>query len=415
MVQMEYFFIYNGTLIDGTGHQPVNNAAILIKNNIIEYVGAEDSLHLPKAKIRKIDAKGGYLLPGFIDSHLHLMANGFKFEDTMYTPLSLFFYRALENMKLTIDAGVTTVRDAGLADYGVKMAVDQGFLVGPRMQISVAPLSITGGHFDFWLKSGFEIKVSYPGHPDSVCDGIDGVQRKVREVLRAGADVVKVMATGGVMSANDRPEFTQFTVDELKVIVKEAGYRNIKTMAHAHGVGGIKNAVEAGIHSIEHGTYLDQESISMMRDNGTYLVPTLIVMKINREQAESGSIPVYGIEDALRIEDIHRRNIKKAHKAGVTIAMGTDSGVIKHGLNLQELGLLCDAGMKPMEAILSGTKVASECLGWQDKVGTIEPGKLADVIITKKNPLRDIKSLGNPDNIEVVIKDGKIVKNMNHQ
>ena len=410
-----YTLIYNGTLIDGTGHQPVNNAAILIKNNIIKYVGAEDSLHLPKAKIRKIDAKGGYLLPGFIDSHLHIMANGFKFEDTMYTPLSLFFYRALENMKLTIDAGVTTVRDAGLADYGVKMAVDQGFLVGPRMQISVAPLSITGGHFDFWLKSGFDIKVSYPGHPDSVCDGIDGVQRKVREVLRAGADVVKVMATGGVMSANDRPEFTQFTVDELKVIVKEAGYRNIKTMAHAHGVGGFKNAVEAGIHSIEHGTYLDQESISMMRDNGTYLVPTLIVMKINREQAESGSIPVYGIEDALRIEDIHRRNIKKAHKAGVTIAMGTDSGVIKHGLNLQELGLLCDAGMKPMEAILSGTKVASECLGLQDKVGTIEPGKLADVIITKKNPLRDIESLGNPDNIEVVFKDGKIVKNMNHQ
>ncbi len=409
---MEYSLIQNGTLIDGTGDQPVNNAAILIKNNIIEYVGVEDSINLPKTKIRKIDADGGYMLPGFIDSHLHLMSNGFKFEDTMYTPLSLYFYKAVENMRLTIDAGVTTVRDAGLADYGAKMAVDQGFLLGPRMQISVTPLSITGGHFDFWLKSGFDMKTSYPGHPDSICDGIDGVQRKVREVLRAGADVVKVMVTGGVMSANDQPEFTQFTVDELKIIVREAGYRNIKTMAHAHGVGGIKNAIKAGIHSIEHGTYLDQESIAMMRDNGTYLVPTLLVMKINRELAESGSMPAYGIEDALRIEDIHRRNIKKAYKAGVTISMGTDSGVIKHGLNLQELSLLCDAGMKPMEAILSGTKVASECLGWQDKVGTIEPGKLADIIITKSNPLKNIESLGNPNNIEVVIKDGKIVKNL---
>jgi imidazolonepropionase-like amidohydrolase/YHS domain-containing protein len=292
------------------------------------------------------------------------------------------------------------------------MAVDQGFLLGPRMQISVTPLSITGGHFDFWLKSGFDMKTSYPGHPDSICDGIDGVQRKTREVLRAGADVVKVMVTGGVMSANDKPEYTQFTVDELKVIVKEANYRNIKTMAHAHGVGGIKNAIKAGIHSIEHGTYLDQESITMMLDNGTYLVPTLLVMKINRELAESGSMPAYGIEDALRIEDIHRRNIKKAYKAGVTIAMGTDSGVIKHGINLQELSLLCNAGMKPMEAILSGTKVASECLGWQDKVGTLETGKLADIIITNTDPLKNIESLGNPNNIPIVIKDGKIVNKL---
>ncbi len=326
-----YTLIHNGTLIDGTGNQPVNNAAILIKNNLIEYAGAEDSLHLPKTKIRIIDAKGGYLLPGFIDSHLHLMANGFKFEDTMYTPLSLYFYKAVENMRLTIQAGVTTVRDAGLADYGVKMAIDQGYILGPRMQISVAPLSITGGHFDFWLKSGFDIKTSYPGHPDSICDGIDGVQRKVREILRAGAEVVKVMTTGGVMSANDRPEFTQFTVDELKVIVEEAGYRKIRTMAHAHGAEGIRNEVKAGIHSIEHGTYLDKESMRMMRDKSTYLVPTLIVMKINREQAELGSVPDYGAEDALRIVDIHKKNIKNAYKEGVTNARGSDCLVIEHG------------------------------------------------------------------------------------
>lgn len=409
---MKYTLIHNAVLIDGTGNPPIQDGMILIKNNKIEYAGLEGSLQPPRDETRRIDAGGGYLLPGFIDSHLHLMANGFKMEDTIHQPLSYYFYKAVENMHLTLEAGVTTVRDAGLADYGLKMAVEQGLIQGPRMQISVAPLSVTGGHFDFWLKSGFDVKTSYPGHPDSICDGVDGVRQKVREVLRAGADVVKVMTTGGVMSANDRPEFSQFTVNELNVIVEEAGYRGVKTMAHAHGAEGIKNAIESGIHSIEHGTYLDQEAIRMMVERGTYLVPTLVVMKTNKENAEAGDIPDYGLEDALRIVDIHRENIKKAYKAGITMVMGTDCGVINHGVNLQELGLLCDVGMEPMEAILAGTKIAAQCLGWQDRIGTLEKGKMADLVISKVNPLKSINSLGESDNIEMVIKDGKIVKDI---
>jgi imidazolonepropionase-like amidohydrolase len=409
---MEYSLIHNGTLIDGTGNSPVHNAAILIKNNKIEAVGSEDSITLPPAKIRRIDARGGYLLPGFIDSHVHLMANGFRMEHTMYNPLSIFFYNAVRNMNLTINAGVTTVRDAGLADYGVKSAVEQGLILGPRMQISVAPLSITGGHFDFWLKSGFDMKISYPGHPDGVCDGKEGVLKKVREVIRAGADVVKIMATGGVMSANDRPEFSQFTLDELKVIIREAQNRGIKSMAHAHGVDGIKNAVAAGISSIEHGTYLDKESIGMIKERDVYLVPTLVVQKINKIHAEEGTIPDYMVDDAIRIVDIHHENMKKAYKAGVTMAMGTDCGVIGHGVNLQEPGLLCEIGMKPMEAIMAGTKVSAQLMGLQDTIGTIEPGKLADIIICKTDPIKDIKSLGSPDNIEVVIKNGQLLKDM---
>ncbi|OPY24899.1 MAG: imidazolonepropionase [Methanobacterium sp. PtaU1.Bin242] len=409
---MKYSLIHNGTLIDGTGNQPIYDAVILIKNNIIEYAGPEDSLHIPKTKIRRIDAGGGHILPGFVDGHLHIMANGFRMEDTIHNPLSLYFYKAVENMRLTIEAGVTTARDAGLADYGVKMAVDQGLIVGPRLQVSISPLSITGGHFDFWMKSGFDIKTSYPGYPDSVCDGISGVRRKVREVLRAGAEVVKIMTTGGVMSINDRPEFSQFSPEELNVIVEEAGYRGVGTMAHAHGTEGIKNAAEAGVNSIEHGTYLDNEALAMIKKRDIYLVPTLIVQKLNKEHAESGTIPEYMVEDALKIMDIHRRNMKKAYKAGVTMVMGTDCGVIEHGVNLQELGLLCDVGMKPMEAILSGTKIAAQRLGWQDKIGTIEPGKLADVVITKTDPLSDINSLGNPDNIKVVMKDGRIIKDL---
>ncbi len=407
---MTYFLIHNGTLIDGTGKPPVSDAAILIRDDFIEYVGPEDSLKLPGVKIRKVDADGGFLLPGFIDSHLHLMANGFHMEDTMYNPLSLFFYKAVENMRRTVNAGVTTVRDGGLADYGVKMAVEKGLIIGPRMQISVTPLSITGGHFDFWLKSGFDMKISYPGFPDSICDGVEDVRRKVREIMRAGADVIKVMATGGVISANDSPEHPQFSKEEFKVIIDEARTRGLKIMAHAHGAEGIKNAVEAGIDSVEHGTYLDREAIDMILERGVYLIPTLITQKYNRIKAESGGLAEYSVKDALRIESIHRKNMEKAYQAGVTMAMGTDCGVIEHGVNLQELGLLCEIGMTPMEAITSATKVAAECLGWQDKIGTLEAGKLADIVISKTDPLSDINSLGNPDNIRMVLKEGKIIK-----
>jgi len=342
-----------------------------------------------------------------------MMADGFRMEDNMRTPLSLYFYKATKNMQRTIEAGVTTVRDAGLADVGVKMAVDQGLIPGPRMQISVVPLSITGGHFDFMLNSGFDMKTSYPGLPDSICDGVEGVRKKVREILRAGAEVIKVMVTGGVMSANDSPEFTQFSVEELEVVVEEGAYRGgVKVMAHAHGIGGIKNALKAGIHSIEHGTYLDNQAISMMLDQGTYLVPTFLAIKLNKKLAESGDLPEWSQEEAIRIVDVHEKNMRKAYKEGVRMVMGTDCGVVSHGINLQELGFLHDMGMKVEEAIMAATKNASECLGWQDKIGTIEEGKFADLVISKTDPIGDIKSLGNPDNIILVMKEGKIFKDL---
>ncbi|AEG17138.1 amidohydrolase [Methanobacterium paludis] len=411
---MPYSLIHNGTLIDGTGKPPIRNAAVLIRNKQIISAGPKNSIKLPEtSKMKMIDANDGFILPGFVDAHVHIMANGFHREDIIYKPLSLYFYNAIENMRLTINAGVTTVRDAGLADAGVKMAIEQGLILGPRIQISVTPLSITGGHFDLWLNSGYDIKTSYPGYPDSICDGLEEVRKKVREVLRAGAEVIKVMVTGGVMSVNDGPESTQFTVEELKVIVKEAEYKDgIKVMAHAHGVQGMKNALKAGVHSIEHGTYLDEEAIHMMLENKTYLVPTLLVNKNNMERAKRGEVREWEVESALTVFDIQKENIKKAYRAGVTIALGTDCGVLSHGRNLEELSLLQDIGMTPDEAIVAGTKTGAECLGWQDKVGTVEEGKFADIVISKTNPLEDIKSLGNPDNIVMVIKDGTIVKDM---
>lgn len=410
---MTYKFIYNGTLIDGNGGESLPNAAILIKDNKIMEVGVEDSISMPREEIKRIDANEMFILPGFIDTHVHVMANGFKLEDNMYNPLSFNFYRGALNLKETINAGVTTVRDAGLADIGVKRAVEEGLITGPRLIISVMPLSISGGHFDLLLNSGFDMRVSYPGLPESICDGENEVRKRVREILRTGADFLKVCVTGGVMSANDGPEQTQFTVEELKVMVQEGKYHdNVKVMAHAHGAEGIKNALRAGIYSIEHGTFLDEEAINMMIDQGTYLIPTFVAMKYNKKFAETGDLPEYSIKQAIEIADVHDEKIKMAYESGVKIIMGSDCGVVPHGLNLKELGYLCDIGMSPQESIIAGTRNAAKCLEIDDKIGTIENGKIADIIISKKDPIANIKSLGNPDNIMLVMKEGKIVKDL---
>jgi imidazolonepropionase-like amidohydrolase len=410
---MSYTLINNGTLINGTGRTPIKNAAVLIEDDLIIAVGPEHSIKIPD-NVNTLDAKGGFILPGFIDTHVHLMTEDFGREETIYTPLSLYFYNAIERMQRTLNAGVTTIRDAGLADVGIKLAVEKGIIVGPRMQISITPLSITGGHFDFMLNSGFDIKPMYPGFPDGIADGPEEVRKAVRKIMRAGADIIKVMVTGGIISANDHPEYPQFTPEELNVIVEEAGYRNLQVFAHAHGKRGLLNAVNAGINSIEHGTCIDDECIGLMLSKGTYLVPTLIAMKINKKRAldVTSNMPNWSREDSIRMEGIHERNMKKAYKAGVKMVMGTDSGVVPHGRNLEELSYLVDIGMDPMEAIIAGTKRAAECLGWEDKIGTLEERKLADMVISKNDPLKDIKSLGNPDNIIMVMKDGKIVKNL---
>ena len=407
-----YFLIHNGTLIDGNGGEPVENAVVLIKDRKILDVGSEDSVKVPDGDVKRIDAQGGFILPGFIDCHVHMMFDGFRFENPLFTPLSLYFYEAVRNLEKTLKTGVTTVRDAGMADYGVKTAVEQGLISGPRLLISVMPLSITGGHFDLQLKSGQTVKTSYPGLPESVCDGEEEVRKRVREVLRAGADVVKVMVTGGVISANDSPEHPQFTMGELQIMVDEASYRDLPVMAHAHGSSGVKNALNAGIKSIEHGTFLDEECIQLLLENDAWLVATQLAHWSNLELLEAGELPDFSQEDSRKVAMNSHKNMKKAYQAGVKMVMGTDSGIAPHGQNLRELGFLCDIGMNPMEAIQAGTKKASELLGMDNEIGTLEKGKLADVVISKTDPLQDIKSLGNPENIVLVMKEGKIFKDL---
>jgi imidazolonepropionase-like amidohydrolase len=408
--------IKNGTLIDGNGGKPISHAAVAFENEKIIYVGTEENLPSFNEEVTYLDAEGGCILPGFIDTHVHLMLEFEPVEKRLATPFSFNFYKAINYMKNTVNAGITTVRDCGGTDAGVKQAVEQGVVLGPRMQISVTALTTTGGHGDSYTASGQTVKLlldEYPGMPNGICDGVESVRKTVREVLRAGADVVKVHATGGVLSPTDHPEFTQFSVEELKVMVEEANFRRgIKVMAHAQGSEGIKNAIKAGIHSIEHGIYLDDECIELMLKYGTYLVPTLLAPVAVLELAEKAGMPEYGIRKAKEAIDAHRESIAKAYRAGVKIAMGTDAGVMAHGTNLRELHLMTEIGMTPMEAIVATTKVAAECMGWEDKVGTLEVGKLADVVITKTNPLSDIRSLEDNSNIRVVVKDGVVVKEL---
>jgi imidazolonepropionase-like amidohydrolase len=405
--------IRNGTLIDGTGGAPVPDAGVLIADNLIRAIGPLSGLSLPDSAIREIDAGGGFILPGFIDSHVHLTLEGFNIARDMATPFSMRFYKSVQYMRRTLEAGVTSVRDAGGADAGMKQAVEEGVVSGPRMQISITPLTITGGHGDSWMLSGDEFHdfPAHPGVPEGRCDGLDGVRLKVREVLRAGADVVKICATGGVISPTDHPSFTQFSPEELDVIVREAACRaRTRVMAHAQGTEGIKNAVRAGIQSIEHGIYLDDEAIELMLERGTFLVPTLVALVAILETGERTGMPDYAIRKAREVIGSHRDSINRAHKAGVRISMGTDAGVMPHGTNLRELGLMVGIGMTPMEAIVATTKTAAECLGWEDRVGTLEAGKLADVVITREDPLQDVRSLEKTDNILVVMKGGEVVK-----
>lgn len=404
--------IKNVTVIDPTYYEPLENISVFIKNGKIRDIGKSTCIDIDEGT-RIIDGEDNFILPGFIDMHVHLMANGFIKEDDLTNPLANYFYQAVRNMNDTIDAGVTYVRDCGLADIGVKMAVENKIFSAPKMKISVMPLSITGGHFDFALNSGIDTVINYPGFPLPVCDGVEGVISKTREVFRAQADFIKVMSTGGVISDNDSPEFAQFNVKELKAIVKEAKMRGgAKVSSHAHGLHGIKNSLKAGIQFIDHGTFLDQKTARLMAQKGTYLIPTCTVMKGVVEQVNKGIIKGRNAKNGLETERVHKDNMIIAYKEGVKMLMGTDSGVIPHGNNLKELELLCNIGMTPKEAIAAGTIEAAKALEIDNEVGSIEVGKSADLIMVSKNPLEDIGHLSNPNNILTVIQDGDIIKNL---
>ncbi len=399
---MTRLLFQGGNVFDGTGAAPAP-ADVVIENGRILEVGT--GLDGDQA----VDCTGSHLLPGLFDTHVHVLLSHIDMWRILQTPISYRFFEAAKNLEATLRVGITTVRDAGGADLGVKEAVDNGLIVGPRLQISLIMLSQTGGHGDGWMASGGLVDVfpRYPGLPDPVVDGVDEMRRKARELIRAGADVIKVATSGGVLSPRDDPTHAHFRLAELEVLVEEATAAGISVMAHAQATTGIKNAIQAGIRSIEHGIYLDDEAIEMMLERGTFLVPTLVAPTGVLRAAEAGAqIPEASLTKARDVIEAHRDSFGRAVKAGVKIAMGTDTGVTPHGENLSELALMVEGGMTPSEALVATTRTAAELMGLEDDLGTLEPGKRADLVVVDGDP-RDVETL--PDRITGVWKDGRRV------
>ena len=380
---------------------------VLIEDNLIKTI-THDKI---SNDCMVIDGEDNYLLPGFIDCHTHIFAKGFHKEENMANPLGIHFYNAVPHSKQTINAGVTTIRDCGSADLSFKLAQQRKLFIAPKIHLSITPLVMTGGHFDLLLPSGWDMEIMYPGFPKGRCDGVEEVLKKTREVKRAGADFIKVMCSGGVLTTNTSPNFAQFNKKELKTIVSEARSSNMKVSAHCHSLEGINNCIKAGFSSIEHATFIDKKAAGKMAKNNVSLVPTLLVHQF----LYKNGFPAwdnYASEKTAKLKEIvkvHKENIAVAYQEGVNILMGTDSGVIPHGHNLEELVHLTDIGMSETEAIASGTIKSAEFLG-QDNIGQVKKNHVADLILVNSNPLDDISVLSNNDNILNVVQDGVLVK-----
>ncbi|MBI3746481.1 MAG: amidohydrolase family protein [Chloroflexi bacterium] len=371
-----------GSVFDGSGADP-SPADVTVEDGRIVDVGT--GLDGDEA----IDATGQTILPGLFDCHVHVVMDSVDVWRITNRPYSLRYYVAAQSLRATLAAGIASIRDAGGADLGIKEAVATGMIPGPRMQISLAMLSQTGGHGDDWYPSGAIVPLlaATPGVPNAIVDGPEEMRRKVRELRRMGADVVKVATSGGVLSARSNPAHAHFRPAELEMLVEEATAAGMFVMAHAQATDGIKNAVRAGIRSIEHGVFLDEEAIDLMLDRGTWLVPTLVAPLGVIEAAEAGAAIPQNVLDKSRANmEVHQTAFRAALAAGVRIAMGTDSGVTPHGRNLRELGLMAGLGMKPGAVLHAATRSAAELLGVADRRGSIEPGKDADLVIVDGDP-----------------------------
>ena len=383
------------------------NQNILIEDNVIKEISSSKI----KANANVIDGEDNYLLPGFIDCHAHIFAKGFHKEENMANPLGLHFYNAVPHALQTINAGVTTIRDCGSADLSFKLAQQRKLFTAPKIHLSISPLVMTGGHFDLFLPSGWDMEIIYPGFPKGRCDGVEEVLKKTREMKRAGADFIKVMASGGVLTTNSSPEFAQFNKKELKTIVKEASANDMKVSAHCHSLKGMNNCIDTGFSSIEHGTFIDKKTACKMVKNNVSLVPTLLVHQFLYENG----FPAwdnYANEKVAKLKEIvkvHKENISVAYEEGVNILMGTDSGVLPHGHNLEELTHLVEIGMSESQAIAAGTVKAAEFLN-KDNLGLVKENYIADLILVNSNPLDDVSILSDNDNILNVFQDGVLVK-----
>ena len=390
-------------LLDVRSGQFIDKPVVLIKGDRIEAVGS--NLAIP-AGLKVIDLGTATLLPGMMDMHTHITGNP---EDLGYSSIAISIARealnGVKNARLTLEAGFTSIRNVGASAYtdvALRDVIDRGDIPGPRIAASGPALGITGGHCDDTMHAP-QFKIEGEG----VADGAAAVAKKVREVIKYGADLIKICATGGVLSFRDDPNASQYSLEEMKIIVSEAHRLGRKVAAHAHGGDGIKLAVEAGVDSIEHGSYIDDAGIKLMKARGTYLVPTVYLGDWLLENAERIKLPAPLVAKAKVVVPAARKNLAEAFRQGVPVAFGTDAAVYPHGLNGREFAVYVKLGMTPLAALQSATINAAKLMGWEDRVGAVEKGKFADLIAVAGDPLKDITEM---ERVQFVMKGGQVFK-----
>jgi len=394
-----------GHLLDVKSGKTLADQAILIEGDKIVSVGPTSAVKTTAAD-NVIDLSRATVLPGLIDAHTHLTFDPHFGYETLGISIPREALIGARNARVTLEAGFTTVRNVaayGYSDVALRDAINAGDVPGPRMLVSGPALSITGGHCDNDLLP-YEYHATY----DGTADGVEGVQHKTREIIKYGADLIKICATGGVLSKGDDPNAAQYTLEEMKAIVADAHRLGRKVAAHAHGAQGVIWASEAGVDSVEHGHLMNDEAIATLKKNGTYLVPTLYLIDWQRENAEKANLPEYTKRKMQMVSETAKTNARKAFEAGVKIGLGTDAAVYPHGLNAHELAVYVSLGMSPLQAIQTATVNDADLLGWSDKIGTLEPGKWADVIAVDGDPLQDVTTL---QHVKFVMKGGEVVKN----
>jgi len=402
----ERVMVHAGKMLDVRSGKTLTDQAIVIEGGKIVSVGPMAQTHRLSGD-RFVDLPNATVLPGLTDAHTHLTGDP---KDVGPQALTISVPRATltgaRNARITLEAGFTTVRNVGAdgySDVALRDAINAGDLPGPRMLVSGPPLGITGGHCD-------ENELPYDFHfsSEGVADGVGGVQHKVRETIKYGADLIKICATGGVLSHGDNPQASAYTLEELQAIVTDAHRLGRKVAAHAHGAQGILWASQAGVDSIEHGSYIDDAGIAEMKKNGTYLVPTLYLADWFLANAERLQVPPELIAKGKEVMPAARKNIAHAFSSGVKVAFGTDAAVYPHGLNAHEFAVMVKLGLSPLQSIQAGTINAADLLGWSDKIGAVEPGKWGDIIAVDGDPLQDVTTL---ERVKFVMKGGEVVKN----
>jgi imidazolonepropionase-like amidohydrolase len=408
---MSLLQIVGGNVFDALHGDVIRHGVVCIEGDRITAVGSASAIPTGGRDAQVLDAAGQFVMPGMMDCHVHLLSSGAA-DYAARSLKELLPYTAIRgaaHAKTLLDMGYTTVRDVGAMGYGniaLRQAIEDGLVQGPRVFAAGHSLSVPGGHGDSYYRP--EVRVQREG----LINGPEEARRAVRELIKMRADVIKLLVTGGVMTDGSDVGILQWAPDELQAAIGQAHQLGRRVAGHCHGAAGVKEAIRAGLDTVEHGTLLDDEAIALMRQHGTYYVPTLVAPFHICAGGTASGIPAYAVQKSHLVMEQHRASVRHAHESGVKIAMGTDCGTPLNvaGRNALELELMTQNGLSAAEALMATTRVAAEAIGIEDRAGTIEPGKWADIIFVRGDPLADIRVLQDADRITTVMQAGKIVK-----